>query len=321
PHFPMTAPPRFADRFRATNITEPFVPKSGASYDHPVSRLIRQGFETGRIDYDEMMNGRAGYFACISYLDEIIGDMLARLEASDLLDNTIIVYASDHGEMAGELGTWWKSGWYEGCCRVPLLVSTPEQRRSQQPRRNIATAVSLVDLAPTLAALGGGTPLSPVTGIDLSPAIVGSAEVPDRPIFCDHLNVRWGPGSEFRSIRLGNWKYVAFRDHDGLLFDLSTDLYESENLIDTAPPSLLAELQKHALDYDRINGPVARRQAELRAKYPLQLAAGATPSQFLLDEGKLVGADVTIYKPAIITEDPSNYFADWPATASERLQE
>ena len=55
-----------------------------------------------------MMRARAAYFAGVSYLDEVIGDLLLRLEHDGLLENTIIVYTTDHGEMAGEHGVWWK---------------------------------------------------------------------------------------------------------------------------------------------------------------------------------------------------------------------
>ena len=65
---------------------------------------MRKGFDTDRIGDQEMAKARAAYFACVDYLDEILGDMLAVLEKDGLLKNTIIVYTSDHGEMVGEHG-------------------------------------------------------------------------------------------------------------------------------------------------------------------------------------------------------------------------
>ncbi len=128
PHFPLTVPPRHLAPYWPDGVTAPAVPAAGDAYDHPMSVGMREGFRVGRIDEEEMMRARAAYFGCVSYLDEVIGDMLLRLEADGLLDNTVIVYASDHGEMAGEHGVWWKQGWYEGCTRVPLIISTPAQR-------------------------------------------------------------------------------------------------------------------------------------------------------------------------------------------------
>ena len=96
-----------------------------------------------------MMNARAAYFACVDFLDEMIGDFLALLQRDGLLDNTIIVYTSDHGEMAGEHGLFWKNTWHEASARVPLIVSTPAQRSDTQPAREVTTPVSLADLFPT----------------------------------------------------------------------------------------------------------------------------------------------------------------------------
>ena len=73
-----------------------------------------QGYYAERITEAQTLKARAAYFACVDHLDEIIGDFLALLERDGLLDNTIVVYASDHGEMAGEHGMWWKSSFFEG---------------------------------------------------------------------------------------------------------------------------------------------------------------------------------------------------------------
>ena len=240
PHFPLTAPRRHLDRYPPDAISAPRVPARGDSFDHPVSAAIREGFEVGRIDDEETMRARSAYFACVSYIDEIIGDLLLRLEASGLLENTVIVYTSDHGEMAGEHGTWWKSGWYEACTHVPLLFSLPEHRHGGLAARRVETPVSLLDLMPTLAALAGGSPAGEISGVDLSPAIRGTGEPPDRPVVCDHLNARWGEGSEFRMVRWRNYKLVSFRSFAPLFFDLERDPDEQHNIFDSATGEALA---------------------------------------------------------------------------------
>ncbi|MGB1893602.1 MAG: sulfatase-like hydrolase/transferase, partial [Candidatus Latescibacterota bacterium] len=82
---------------------------SGDSADHPMTVGAIKGFRCEEIGEQEMMNARAAYFACVDFLDEMIGDFLALLQRDGLLDNTIIVYTSDHGEMAGEHGLFWKN--------------------------------------------------------------------------------------------------------------------------------------------------------------------------------------------------------------------
>ena len=102
---------------------------SGDSADHPMTRGAIAGFRTEEIEGAEMMKARAAYFACVDFLDEMLGDFLAVLERDGLLDNTVIVYTSDHGEMAGEHGLFWKNTWHEAAARVPLIISTPAHRR------------------------------------------------------------------------------------------------------------------------------------------------------------------------------------------------
>ena len=124
PHFPLTAPRRHLEKYWPDNVTEPRIAATGDAYDHSMSAGMRKVFMADDISRSEMMYARACYFACVSYLDEIIGDLLLRLEKDGLLDNTIIAYTTDHGEMAGEHGVWWKKGWHEACTRVTLIIST-----------------------------------------------------------------------------------------------------------------------------------------------------------------------------------------------------
>ncbi|NLS78549.1 MAG: sulfatase-like hydrolase/transferase, partial [Chloroflexi bacterium] len=231
PHFPLTAPRRHVERYWPNGVTPPRVGPGGDAYDHPMSVGMRRGFRVDDIGHDEMMRARAAYFANVSYLDEVIGDLLLRLEASGLLENTVIVYSTDHGEMAGEHGAWWKNGWYEGCTRVPLIVSLPEQRRGESPATRCQMPVGLVDLFPTLCALAGAEAPGELDGRDLSPALCGGHLDPDRPVFCDGLTPRWGPGTEFRMIRWRGWKYVRFRAAPPLFFDLREDPDEQHNLL------------------------------------------------------------------------------------------
>lgn len=315
PHFPLTAPKRHAKRYSADGISEPFVGPYGASYDHPVSAAIRDGFHVGRIDHDEMMAARAGYFACVSYLDELLGDMMRQLEHSGLLEDTIVIYTSDHGEMAGELGTWWKSGWYEASCRVPLLISTPEHRSGERVAQCIDTPVSLLDIAPTLSGLAGQKPLPQYDGVDLCDVVFGSSEAPDRPVFCDHLNARWGDGTEFRSVRWRNWKYVTFRNGDKLLFDLDQDPGETIDRMSDAPSNVIAMFADCDLDFSSFEKNCLRRQQELKAAYPIDRDQ-ATPTQYLTNSGLVVAADTALYQARVHTDRPEEFFADWPSNGA-----
>lgn len=315
PHFPLTAPKRHFDKFWPDNISEPKVSAEGDAYNHPMSIGMRNGFKAEAIDHDEMMKARAAYFGCVTYLDEILGDFLDILEKDGLLDNTIIVYTTDHGELAGEHGVWWKNGWYEGCTRVPFIISTPEQRRGEKPPIKCETPVGLYDLFPTLCALAGVESPADLTGVDLSAVIENGADAPDRPIFTDALEPRWGEGTEFRSIRQGKYKYIVFRNAEPLAFNLEKDPEEQHNLLKNAeiPAEVqeLAKLAKECIDFDEVEKERTLRDGGLREQYKQNIPQ-STGNLYFMPDGRVINADDPLYNPTVIAEQPEHAFAqEW----------
>jgi choline-sulfatase len=306
PHFPLTAPRRWIDRYPAESVPPPRFAAGGDAWDHPMSVGLRKGFRSEEIDAAECQRARACYRACVSYLDEILGGMLLRLGADGLLENTVIVYTTDHGEMAGEHGVWWKNGWYEGCTRVPLIVSTPAQRRGAQPPRKVRTPVALLDLFPTFCGFAGMPIPKDLDGADLSPAVLGAAEPPARPIVCDSLNPRWGAGTEFRSVRRGRFKYVRFRDAAPLCFDLVDDPGEQRNLLVRGVPpqyqdevATLARFADESMDFEIAGEERTVRDGGLRKQYP-QLPGGPGTNLYILPDGRVVHADRMLYEPSVV---------------------
>jgi choline-sulfatase len=318
PHFPLTAPRRWIDHYRRQGITEPKVGKTGDAYDHPMSVGMRAGFETDAIDEAETIQARLAYFACVSYLDEILGDLLVRLEQAGLLENTIIVYTSDHGEYAGEHGTWWKHGWQDASVRVPLILSTPEQRNGSHPVQSWDTPVSLIDLFPTLCRLAGATSPHGLQGHDLSPSIGGNTPPPDEPVFSDNLGPRWGPGTEFRMVRQGDLKYVRFRHAPPLCFNLKNDPDEQTNLLHRSPADTEAEaieklraIADRSIDFDRAEKRRNEWTAQLAAAHPLQRNTPAG-NHYHMPDGTVVYAESPLYNPEVETDDPATHYSDFP---------
>jgi len=324
PHFPLTAPRRHVDAYWPDGVTEPKVPAAGDAYDHPMSVGMREGFKVDAIDHDEMMRARAAYFANVSYLDEVIGDLLLRLDSDGLLDDTIIVYTTDHGEMAGEHGVWWKNGWYEACTRVPFIVSLPEQRTDAEPARVVTTSVGLTDLFPTLCGFAGADGPEDLDGVDLSAVVRGEASPAERPIFCDALNPRWGAGTEFRMIRWRQYKYVLFRDAPPLFFDLAADPGEQRNLLDhelsdadSEALAYLAGVAADTMDFEAAEWERLVRDGDLKELYAQDLPR-ASGNLYLFPDGRLINADdVMLYAPTVLTDDPAVAFGDWPGGDSE----
>jgi len=311
PHFPLTAPQRFIDRY-LDRVPPPKVGRTGDTADHPMTRGMAEGFNTKAIDEAEMMRARAAYFACVSQLDEIMGDMLAMLERSGLLENTIVVYTSDHGELAGEHGMWWKNSWHEAAARVPLIVQTPEHRSGKRPATTLQQPVSLADLMPTLCGFAGAQVPDDLDGIDLSSSIATGEEPQRGPVVFTNPMPRWGEGCEHVVLRDGRWKHVRFRGvGPDLLFDLEADPLEQRNLIETEPHQArrMDAFSREAWDFE-----AAQQQAadddQLRKQH--QFDAPKCHNAWHLPDGRVVDADAPMYHPRVIMDDPTQVISDMP---------
>ena len=313
PHFPLTAPRRHIERYwdlaadePTDRLTESAIPPD-AAVDHAWVRAQQARYD--QFGDDELAKARACYFACVDFLDEVIGEFLATLAAEGFLENTIVVYVSDHGDMAGEHGLWWKGTFHEGSAGIPMHVQLPEHRNGTLEPATIHTPVSLIDLFPTLCGqLGVPTPDS-IDGVDLSEAIE-TGEEPDRdPVICDNLGT-------YRMVRDEKYKYVQFSDHPELLFDLEADPEESQNLATDATGPTAAALERlrpivdEALDPSRIE---AEREAanEAAERHALGIPPG-TGNAYVMPDGRLVDAGTPLYKPDVLADAPSRVFADWP---------
>ncbi len=318
PHFPLTAPQRMLDRYWPEGVTHPWVGRTGDAAEHPVTLGVRRGFQTDAIGEQEALRARAAYFACVDYLDEVLGDLLGTLERTGQLENTIIAYVSDHGEMAGEHGLWWKHTWHEAATRIPFIVQVPEQRRGALAAQRRLEPASLNDLFPTLCGLAGLPQPEEVDGLDLSAATRGaSPAVPAARLVSQSPTPRWGEGSEFRVVRAGRFKYVAFRGAPELLFDVESDPREQKDLAPRATGEsarALAEGRRVASEgfsWDALDAERERAQGALTARYRKRSGARG-PNQFLLADGRLVEAETTLYQPVVASANPAADFDDWP---------
>ncbi len=310
PHFPLTAPRRHLYRYWPEGVNEPRIAAgSGDSAHHPMTRGAVAGFRTDEIQHEEGRKARAAYFACVDFLDEILGDFLVRLERDGALDNTVIVYASDHGEMCGEHGLWWKNTWHESSVRVPLIISTPEHRRGEVPARVIDDPVSLADLFPTFCGFAGTQPPEGLDGLDLSgPSRSDQSSALNRRlgVITESLTPRWGEGTEFRAIRSRRHKYVAFRDAEDLAFDLVNDPDEQRNLLAHGEDSRATDsLRAHLLDgfdFSAVEQTRLTQTQDLRERFVSRTEA-TTPNQILRGDGLLVEADSPLYDADVVSRD------------------
>ncbi|MGN6360852.1 MAG: sulfatase-like hydrolase/transferase [Thermomicrobiales bacterium] len=245
PHFPLIVPERFWNLYPLDDIDLPTVPPGHLAAQHPVYQRLRRMF--GMIDFPEELvrRGRAGYYGLITYLDEKIGRLLAALEETGQRDNTLVVYVSDHGEMAGEHGMWRKSNFYEFAARVPLVLSWPGQLPAG---RRVPEVVSLVDLIATLVAVTGAPQVAPLDGDDLLALARGEDDDWKDEAFAEML--AHGIARPMAMLRRGQFKLNYSLDDPPELYDLSADPGEFHDLVaDPAYHEVAEDLRARVLSH------------------------------------------------------------------------
>ena len=169
----------------------------------------------------------AGYRAELTYVDGVIGGFLAYLDRRGLLNKSLVVFTSDHGEALGEHGETTHGYFvYESTLHVPLIIHWP-QAQWPASRQRVDEPASLLDVVPTiLDSLGLPRPTSS-KGSSLI-----AAQTSDRDVFSESLYARNHFGcAALRSLRVGHYKYIDAPTPE--LYDLSTDPLESRNLYST----------------------------------------------------------------------------------------
>jgi choline-sulfatase len=201
---------------------------------------------------DHIRRAKQAYFANISYIDDKIGEILAVLEATR--QDAHIVFLSDHGEMLGEKGLWFKMNFFEGSARVPLMIAA-----SEMPAGLVETPVSSIDLAPTLAALAGISmdEVAPWTeGVNLIPVANGALRGPVAMEYAAE-----GTITPMVALREGAWKYIRCPADPEQLFDVANDPMETTNL---ATDPRAAEILAHFRSLADARWDLAAYDAQVR---------------------------------------------------------
>jgi choline-sulfatase len=236
PHDPYVARRRYWDLYEG--CAECAAPEA-IPYDaqDPHAKRLMDACDWRKFDLskDQIARARRGYFSNISYIDDKIGEILQVL--SDTWQEAIVVFVSDHGDMLGDRGLWFKMNFFEGSARVPLMIAAP----GLAPTR-IDTPVSTIDLTPTLADLAGVSlaEVAPWTdGTSLVPVAQGAERGPVPMEYAAE-----GTITPMVGIRDGRWKYIRCPADPELLYDLETDPQERRNLAaDPAHAATLARLR------------------------------------------------------------------------------
>jgi len=231
PHDPWEVPGASWDRYEGVPIDLPAVPAIPDGELDPHSARIRSmcGGMGLEVTDDTVRTARRAYYAAVSYVDDHVGRLLRALETTGLRDDTIVIVTSDHGEMLGERGLWYKMSFFEGSARVPLIVHAPRRFGARRVARN----VSLVDLLPTVVELAGEgaafEPADPIDGSSLVPLLGGEASGGETDtVLAEYLAE--GTVAPMVMIRRGRHKFVRCPGDPDQLFDVAADPRELSNL-------------------------------------------------------------------------------------------
>jgi choline-sulfatase len=239
PHDPYHITPEFWDLYRHDEVPPPSVPATPMGDLHPFNQWLQIHHEVDRYppSRETVQMTRHAYLAMVSYVDAKVGELLAELKRLGIEKDTVVLFTSDHGDMQGEHGMWFKRTFYEDSMRVPLIFSAPGIIRENV---RVDTPVSLVDLFPTLTALGEAPDEWPgredLDGNNLAPFLRGDAPGKLKPMLAEYLGE--GVLEPMRMTRNERYKYVHVAHHEPLLFDLQADPGETNNL--SGDPALQA---------------------------------------------------------------------------------
>jgi arylsulfatase A-like enzyme len=237
-------------------------PQDGTADEHPVVRAYREHDECLTFAQEAVARHvRPAYMGLIAQLDVHLGRVLDELTAMGRLRDTLIVFASDHGEFSGDRGLGEKELFYDEIVRVPFIVCDPDPRADATRGTADARFVEGVDVVPTiLDALGIPGAPHRIEGRSLVPLVRGNAAAASRDAVFSELDYGFrrarrvlGRGvRECRGfmVRTEGWKYVHWEGFRPQLFDLDADPRELADLgADARHDAVRARLRERLFDW------------------------------------------------------------------------
>ena len=303
PHDPYVARPEWWNLYSDDEID---MPKDASDIDaDPHTKRLMSGIEADVVECseDEIRAARRAYYANTSYFDSKVGELTRTLEETGMLDNTVVIVTSDHGDMLGERGLWYKMSFFEHSARVPLIMAGPGVQHQTSDN-----ACSLVDILPTLLDIADADPElgMPIDGRSLWPVATTGEDTDDEAIaeYCAECAAH-----PIYMIRRGALKYIHCDIDPPQLYDVKADPDERVNLAeDPAYADQMATFAQDVADRwdsEEIKRNVIRTQIQRRAIHKA------------MEEGRITSWD---YQPM---RDASNEYVrnhmDW-TVAAERTR-
>jgi arylsulfatase len=240
PHPPYDPTPEYAQRYMDKDLPIDDVTEEDLEGQPPPFKAMRQ--HNCDVDHDSVVHQlnptaeqrhrqRAYYLANVSMIDQKVGEILEALDRNGYLENSVVIFTSDHGDCLTDHGHSQKWTMYDTITRVPTIVWSPGQFEGG---RHVDGLCQLFDLGPTILELGGVEPPKTMEAMSLLPTLKGEDQPLRDYVFAEHARDGILEETAFMTmVRSDKWKLVHFIDEPmGQLFDLEKDAKEEKNLWD-----------------------------------------------------------------------------------------
>jgi arylsulfatase A-like enzyme len=251
PHPPLRVPEPYHSMFDPAKLDLPANVGLPAKNEPPNRRRGMPAQMAEGISMEEWRRVWAAHLGLVRLADDVLGQLLATLDATGQAEQTLTVFASDHGDHLGQHCMYQKMEMYEAAVRVPLVFSGAGVTRSRS-----ATPVSHLDIVPTLLdVLGTGTCTgTDLDGISLRTSLADGAEPPEHTVFSQYSG-NYTLGDIRRAAITRRWKYVFDPQDAPELYDLESDPLEICNVAaDPANAKVMAELHRELAEYHSARG-------------------------------------------------------------------
>ena len=249
PHLPFIQPKKYWDMYDHDSIqladnsyqpeNSPFI---AIEAQHNSAELRKNYLDIpaqGKLDDDLARNLIHGYYASVSYMDALIGELIKELDDLGLRDNTTIILWSDHGYFLGEHGFWCKHSTFHEAVKIPFIMSSPGYAKNQITD----SFTELVDVYPTLCELANITPPTYIHGKSLTPVLKNPSIQ-----LKDEIYTRYKQGE---AVVDANYSYTEFyrgKTYVGnMMYDMKTDLKQNIDISKTPANAKLVKMYSQKL--------------------------------------------------------------------------
>jgi arylsulfatase A-like enzyme len=245
PHSPYDPPARFMTMYEGAELPRAQAGKWAARYE--ARNSDGDDIWRGKLAEPEIRRSRQAYYGCVTHVDEQIGRILNALEKRGWLDETLIVFTSDHGDMTGDQNLWRKSYAYEPSARIPMLMRWPTGLISARRGQVMTQPVELRDILPTFLEAAGSEPPRPIDGRSMLSLVKTNGAGWREFIDLEH-NICYSPDNHWNALTDGRWKYIFHaKDGEEQLFDLQKDRHELNDLAGDAAHAAELRLWRNRL--------------------------------------------------------------------------